>query len=1097
VSRRLGEKTMTGTVAETGLAWLAHASWQAAVLGLLVFLVAAALRERLAARWRYGLWLVVLARLALPVTPPAPWSLFRLTPGAFTGSAPSRTAEAPVAGSPATAFIPVAVAPTAGTGATANAVPAPVSGRAERQREEPEATPGTTGLSLAAAWLAGVCILLVRQGWLHVRLRWRRQTWCEISDPLIRDLFERCREELGVVRSVRLLAAPGGCGPAAWGVCRPCIVLPESLLAELSAEELRLVLLHELTHVRRRDVLFDRVAALLVAVHWFNPVAWLALAGLRRERELACDEAVLDHAGGCEAARYGHVLLKVADQLAAWAALPGAVGVFGKGRYLVRRIHMIADYRKPTAAGKVLGGLLLLTLAAFGLTDAAAEPALPGVPEPTLPATNADNEKTLTVAGVCQDEDGKPLAEVRVVLYREDYRKLKAEQLRAEVTGGDGRFEFRELAPLPAGQERAAWWYAVVVTKSGRGSLVRLVSAESLKNPLLFKLRPAATLEGRVTDPGGKPVAGAHVWALGLITGPVEGLTSTRTDADGRFALTDMNAWGPDALKPRPAGNGTFTALAGCHFDVLHPNYGHERPMYRSMPATVNVVLQPAGILDGQVVDRVTGKPAAGVLVSMQGISETAGGPKGGGSQQTRTDASGKYRFTSLWAGKYNVWADAPDRACTALDSFAVEAGKTHTAPDLALVEGGWIEGCLVEADTGKPLGGRVKEGRLHVGLYGPARPKSGAAPQSSPVDDHGRFRLHVAPGVNYPYLMPDYWERTQRREYFEKGIEVRPGEVASVTFRVLPAKPIPDPEPAPVRLPVPVAAERPAAARIRDLGGWYALDAEQHVVEVNMVYHETPDGRRFDNDRTDTDEALRTVNAFPRLKKLFLHKGQATDDGLQALAPLKGLEVLFVWDAEKITDAGIGRLAGLTQLNELHFSSGQLGDGSLAVFGRMRGLRHLSLQGNAFRDDGLKRLAGLKQLRTLWIGMNRGPITDAGARHLAGLTALEQLDLQQAQLSDAGVAALKALKQLREVYLNGAPGSPLTDASVEPLLGLTKLQHLGLNTTRLTDQGVRRLLALPDLKDLSVSSSATSEGLRDELKQQHPGLKLYLSRPR
>src|SRR5262249_22783719 len=147
----------------------------------------------------------------------------------------------------------------------------------------------------------------------------------------------------------------------------------------------------------------------------------------------------------------------------------------------------------------------------------------------------------------------------------------------------------------------------------------------------------------------------------------------------------------------------------------------------------------------------------------------------------------------------------------------------------------------------------------------------------------------------------------------------------------------------------------------------------------VNMVYYHSPAGRRYDNDRTDTDEALRAVSAFPRLKRLFLHKGQATDDALRSLSQLGELEVLFVWDAGRITDTGIAHLAGLAKLKDLHFNNGPLSDATLAVFGRLPELRKLSLQGNSFSDDGLKHLAALKQLRALWVGMNRRPITDAG----------------------------------------------------------------------------------------------------------------------
>jgi hypothetical protein len=676
------------------------------------------------------------------------------------------------------------------------------------------------------------------------------------------------------------------------------------------------------------------------------------------------------------------------------------------------------------------------------------------------------------------------------VLYREDYGELKSQRLQSAVTDDAGRFHFSELPPPPTEKDQPRWGYALAISKRGRGSILQRLVAASLNQPLPFKLRPTATLQGRVTDSNGKPVAGALVWANSLVEGPVEGICSTRTDADGRYTITDMTAWGDDALKPKPAGKGAQKVLVGCFFDVTHPDYGQERPMYRNMPDTVDVVLQPAGAIEGRVVDQVTSKPAAGAIVCMQGTH----GLKGGGWHQTRTDAQGKYRFTSLLAGKYNIWTSTSDRVCTALDSFGVEAGKKRTAPDLMLIEGGWIEGRVIDAATGKPISGKSHVRGLHVGLYGPAMPRSGSACDSSEVDEHGRFRLHVAPGVNFPYLMEsDSWARTQRREYFKKGIEVRAGEVVSINFRILPTEPIPDPEPAPVRLPVPVPAERRAAALVRQLGGWYKVDADGHVIELNMVFQETPDGGQYHNDRTDTDEALRMAGAFPRLKRLYLQKGQASDEGLRSLTKLSGLEVLLVWDAHTITDAGVRHLAGLAKLREVHLSNGQLSDDSLAVFGLLPELRVLSLQGNSFADEGLKHLSGRKQLRVLHLGMSRRPISDAGVRHLSGLTDLEALDLQRATLSDAAVDALKNMKQLRTLHINGPA---ITDASVEHLLAMTKLRQLMVNNTSLTQKGIERLMSLADLKMFAISSSAIPAERRENLEHRRPGLQVIFCSP-
>src|SRR5439155_25317189 len=112
------------------------------------------------------------------------------------------------------------------------------------------------------AWLAGVFLLLARQGWLHVKLRRLLRAGREVSDLIVRDVFHRCRQELGVARSRRLLAT-GLLGPATCGTFRASILLPERLLSLLPLDELRLVFLHELTHMRRWDVPLDRIAALL------------------------------------------------------------------------------------------------------------------------------------------------------------------------------------------------------------------------------------------------------------------------------------------------------------------------------------------------------------------------------------------------------------------------------------------------------------------------------------------------------------------------------------------------------------------------------------------------------------------------------------------------------------------------------------------------------------------------------------------------------------------------------------------------------------------------------------------------------------------
>ncbi len=456
---------------------------------------------------------------------------------------------------------------------------------------------------------------------------------------------------------------------------------------------------------------------------------------------------------------------------------------------------------------------------------------------------------------------------------------------------------------------------------------------------------------------------------------------------------------------------------------------GEDEPVSKKAadsPATAKPETPSMGGLRGRVVDGVTGKPFANVLVTIQATKQSLSGRDDKRTSfETRTDANGEYQFSELPPLAYNVWASADDRTCVALNSIPVMNGEVTPADELKLVEGSWIEGRVLTWRR-EPLSHDPKTGeRLRVGLSGPSRPRSGASLESCPVDDDGRFRLRVPAGRNFPFLLsPEVWQRTWSKEMYERGIDVdATDETVPVTFRLLEKEsknPPPPPRPVrdPVKLPPPIAAEWDWAETIRDLGGWYLLDEDRHVVEINMVYNDGA-GKRYDNAYTRSDEALRIAPAFPRLKRLYLHKGQATDESMACLADLKGLTTFFIWDATAITDAGAHHLAELENLESIHLSNSQIGDEALKALAKLPKLHRISMQQNAFTDAGLAHLADMKQLTSLWIGLGKGKITDAGVAHLADLENLEQLDLQHSKVTDAGLEHFKKLKKLRRLYLS------------------------------------------------------------------------------
>ncbi|MCU1233141.1 MAG: peptidase BlaR1 [Candidatus Solibacter sp.] len=173
----------------------------------------------------------------------------------------------------------------------------------------------------------------------------------------------------GVRRPVRLLVSRDIPVPVAVGFLRPAVLLPESLLSELTPQELDHVLLHELAHLARRDDwanLFARIAWALLALH---PVAAFALRQIDRERELACDDWVVSATGA--ARPYAASLARLFELCSSQRGILLASGISDGGSQLGDRIALLLrrgrEFTPRASALRVslcTGGLLMFVLAA-------------------------------------------------------------------------------------------------------------------------------------------------------------------------------------------------------------------------------------------------------------------------------------------------------------------------------------------------------------------------------------------------------------------------------------------------------------------------------------------------------------------------------------------------------------------------------------------------------------------------------------------------------------------------------------------------------------------------------------------------------------
>ena len=194
--------------------------------------------------------------------------------------------------------------------------------------------------------------------------------------------------------------------------------MPIGLREELSADELRHVLLHELAHIKRRDPELNWLLVLLQILHWFNPVLWFAFARVRADRELATDDLALAQTAQRDRVSYGETILKVLEGLSPRRVLPGLVGIGESKAQMTERIRAIARggsmRRWRWAAGAVT--VLIAGVALTNARDENANPPRTASP-PSQPLAGPPKVVSITPANGTTNVD-PGLTEIKVVFDR-------------------------------------------------------------------------------------------------------------------------------------------------------------------------------------------------------------------------------------------------------------------------------------------------------------------------------------------------------------------------------------------------------------------------------------------------------------------------------------------------------------------------------------------------------------------------------------------------------------------------------------------------------------------------------------------------------
>ena len=664
---------------------LLHTLWEGAVIALVLFI---ALKRVVNPVRRHRLCLAALAGILAAGL--CTWAVLNscrtMHRQTAVKSAPSQTPTTEIAASPVAANV--------------NLTPMEAG-----EMRKTQTTSGNRWIAwLALVWLTGTALMLMRMARSVAGAERLRRSATPLRDEVMLLLIREACGKLGLARRIRVVVTEKLSSPAVAGILLPTLMLPLSLMTTMPPEQLRLIVLHELAHIRRGDYLTNLFQLLAESLLYFNPSVWWISRQLRQEREACCDAMAIALAEGGRL-DYARALAEVAERTL--NALLAAAPAFADGKDrpgLADRVQrvLVPDYRpdlrltwRALLGSLFLGGTLLL-LSALGTqwtVKAAARLLTPQERMDRIETTMKDlGEAPANFA------DNPPVEEVEITI---------------QVRTADG-------SPVPTRSPDCHLTTVTVVRNGAYGGMCQLGSnglskmkvkrgdfyiGTFIKGYAPVMLGPLDTRRTNFPQPlelvldRGFPIS---IQVLDTDTG--KAIPEVTLAYSFWFPRLGSHMGNPLAAVTGDDGIAHLTNCASYAFHVSVQAAGFEsgETVFEHLTANENLVVHARRALPivGHVTEAKTGQPLADATVLLVGVKDAPGinttYPGTGSAPIAKTDLDGNFSIAQLpRSGRYWLLAQYPGHAGALFTN--VQTGQTNLSAALGpeITVRGRIEGDL------------------------------------------------------------------------------------------------------------------------------------------------------------------------------------------------------------------------------------------------------------------------------------------------------------------------------------------------------------------------------------------------------------------
>ncbi len=332
------------------------------VLILIVFIVDKLLSNRINLRIILFLWLLVLLRLIIPVFLSTTYSFYNLLPESITENIVYENVT-DIAFKDTIILEPKAI--DYSNSANNNIVKDTKAIEKTNLSVIDKIRGYLKNLSIFAYlflfWLAGASFVAVKKIYTGLKFRKIIADFKQIS---MNEILSECRKKLQYSKKITVKISKYINSPMTFGVINPTIILPENLIGNIPPNKLRMIMIHEMAHIKRRDILVNNIWLFAKILHWYNPLIYIAYKQYLMNAELSCDKIVLDNISDDEKYDYSQSLLDVLKISRSASTVKTLAGLaFCEDNTKIRkRVNKMLNSKKQIKAAGILTVLLAFML---------------------------------------------------------------------------------------------------------------------------------------------------------------------------------------------------------------------------------------------------------------------------------------------------------------------------------------------------------------------------------------------------------------------------------------------------------------------------------------------------------------------------------------------------------------------------------------------------------------------------------------------------------------------------------------------------------------------------------------------------------------